>query len=147
VINSSQSATVLADYANVANVNVSVGCGTVYSSSDNNVATVTTNGLVTAVHGGSATVTATLGSSTSSVVVKVTTSLQYSVSTSGGSSTLTFSWPTSVGASFVLQTSPVLGPGAVWTAVSGTPTVVGSNYQLDVPVNPATPAAFYRLGQ
>jgi hypothetical protein len=38
-----------------------------------------------------------------------------------------------------------MAPGAVWTAVSGTPTVVGRNYRLSVPVNPATPAAYFPL--
>ena len=52
------------------------------------------------------------------------------------------SWPTT-SALVTLMTSPVLGPGAVWTQVNTSGlTVAGGNYQITVP---ATGNAFYRL--
>jgi hypothetical protein len=61
---------------------------------------------------------------------------------SGGSFTL--SWPIANGG-FKLQTSPVLGPNAVWTPVNGALSVVGSNYQITVTSTNAS--AFFRLGE
>jgi hypothetical protein len=58
--------------------------------------------------------------------------------------TMTFSWPIVNGA-FSLVSSPVLGANAVWTPVSGTKSVVGSNYQMSVSTTNA--AAFFRLSQ
>jgi hypothetical protein len=55
---------------------------------------------------------------------------------------IVFAWPIINGA-FVLETSPALGLNAVWTPVSGTPTVTGSNYQMSVPISSAN--AFFRL--
>lgn len=55
---------------------------------------------------------------------------------------LVVSWPTT-SALVTLVSSPRLGSGAVWTAVSGTLTVVGSNYQVSLPASSA--AAFFRL--
>ena len=39
------------------------------------------------------------------------------------------SWPTTDGG-FYVESSPVLGPSAVWTLVNGSQTVVGPNYQM-----------------
>jgi hypothetical protein len=45
-----------------------------------------------------------------------------------------------------VESSPVLGPNAVWTLVSGGQSVVGSNYQLTISTtNGAT--MFFRLHQ
>ena len=57
---------------------------------------------------------------------------------------LTLVWPI-VNGGFTLESSPVLSPNPVWTAVPGTKTVVGTNYQLTVSSTNA--AAFYRLRQ
>ena len=57
---------------------------------------------------------------------------------------LTLVWPIVNGA-FTLQSTPVLGPKAVWTAVPGTKTVIGTNYELTVSSTNAT--AFFRLSQ
>jgi hypothetical protein len=65
-----------------------------------------------------------------------------SLSFSKNASSLTLSWPIANGG-FTLETSPVLGPNAVWTPVSGTKSVVGSNYQMTVSETNA--AAFFRL--
>jgi hypothetical protein len=146
VPNRSQSATVLADYANFTNVIATAGWGTVYSSSDTNILTVTSTGVVKALRQGTATISATLSNVTSSVAVTVAAlPLQYSVSGSGGSANLTFNWPTYVGTNYVLQSTLLLGPSAVWTTVTNARTTVGSNYQVQVPINPATPASFFRL--
>lgn len=55
---------------------------------------------------------------------------------------LNLAWPLANGA-FTLETSPVLGPDAVWTPVNGTATLVGSSYQMTIPTTNG--AAFYRL--
>lgn len=55
---------------------------------------------------------------------------------------LTLSWPTNAG-NFSLTGSPVVGAGAVWNP-AGTPTVVGQNYQVTVPV---AASGFFRLQQ
>ena len=57
---------------------------------------------------------------------------------------LTLVWPI-VNGGFTLVSSPVLGANAVWTAVPGTKTVVGTNYELTV--SSTNTAAFYRLRQ
>jgi hypothetical protein len=67
------------------------------------------------------------------------------VSVVNGAGTLTLSWPTSSGG-FYVESSPVLGPNAVWTLVNGGQSVVGSNYQLTISTtNGAT--MFFRLHQ
>jgi hypothetical protein len=75
----------------------------------------------------------------------VTTTNKPTVSVSSGAGTLTLSWPTSSG-SFYVESSPVLGAGAVWTLVSGRQTVVGANYQFTIPTTNG-PAMFFRLHQ
>jgi hypothetical protein len=65
-------------------------------------------------------------------------SLSYSYS----AGSITLSWPIVNGA-FSLQSSPGLGAKAAWTTVTGTKSVVGSNYQMTVPVTNG--AAFFRL--
>jgi len=60
---------------------------------------------------------------------------------SNNAGTLNLSWPIANGG-FTLETSPVLGPNAVWTPVSGK-SVVGSTYQ--VTVSGTNAAAFFRL--
>jgi hypothetical protein len=57
---------------------------------------------------------------------------------------LTLSWPTSAGSSYALKSTPVLGPGALWSPAGGAPTVVGDNYQVTVAVSGN---AFFRLEQ
>ena len=142
VPNLSVPATVLADYANVTNVIVTVGCGTTYSSSDTNILTINASGVVKAINPGTAILSATLSNVTSTVEVTVTQlPVQYAVS----GTNLTFSWPTYATTNYILQSSAVVGPGAVWTTVTNARTTVGSNYQIPVPINPATPAAYFRL--
>jgi hypothetical protein len=57
---------------------------------------------------------------------------------------LSFTWPV-VNGGFSLYSSPVLGAGAVWTPVSATPLVVGSNYQVSISTTNAS--LFFRLQQ
>jgi hypothetical protein len=45
---------------------------------------------------------------------------------------LTISWPVSGTTGYSLYSSPTIGPSAVWTLVSTTPTQVGQNYQVTV---------------
>ena len=60
-----------------------------------------------------------------------------------GTTTLVLSWPdTATG--FTLQSTPVLGSGANWTAVSGTPTDANGSFSLTIP-RPASSPAFFRL--
>jgi hypothetical protein len=65
-------------------------------------------------------------------------SLSFSVS--GGN--LNLLWPTNASA-YVPKSSAVVGTGASWTTVPGTPTVSGPNYLLSVPMTNA--ARFFRL--
>ncbi|MBU6411814.1 MAG: hypothetical protein KGR98_15625, partial [Verrucomicrobia bacterium] len=62
---------------------------------------------------------------------------------SGGN--LLVSWPTNGSTGFILQSSPALGAGAAWTPVSGTPSVAGQNYQVNVPLTNS--ARFFELKQ
>ncbi len=66
-----QSATVFADFALVTNVNVTRGLGTIYQSSNTNVVTVDTNGVLRAVGIGTVTITARYGSMSDSKLVSV----------------------------------------------------------------------------
>jgi alpha-L-fucosidase len=74
--------------------------------------------------------------------VVLTTNVSVSVSPGGG--TMNFSWPVSA-SGFTLESSPVLGSGAVWTSVTGVPLVVGSNNQVAVTLNPGNGSVFFRL--
>ena len=65
-----------------------------------------------------------------------------SVTATVQSGQLVISWPSS-DLGFNLLTSPVIGPGANWTAVGTAPTVVGSYFQVTLP-NSAV-KNFYRL--
>jgi hypothetical protein len=62
------------------------------------------------------------------------------VAATGGN--LVITWPSS-STGFSLKTSSTLGTGASWGAVSQTPIIVGSNYQVTIPIGTGT--AFYRL--
>jgi hypothetical protein len=62
-----------------------------------------------------------------------------------GAGSLTLSWPTTNGG-FVVESSQVLGAGAVWTLVSGNQTIVGPNYQMTLPTTNGA-ALFFRLRQ
>ena len=55
---------------------------------------------------------------------------------------LTLSWPQAA-AGLTLETSPVLGAGAVWTPVPLNPSVTGTNNQVTIP--PTNAAMFFRL--
>jgi hypothetical protein len=59
-----------------------------------------------------------------------------------GPGSLLISWPQTA-AGYVLKSSAVLGTGANWQTVSGSPTVVQGNYQLTVPSSKA--AEFFKL--
>jgi hypothetical protein len=72
-----------------------------------------------------------------SALLNPSTSL--SVRVSGGN--VIVSWP--VSGPGTLQSSPALGAGAAWTSLSGTPSIVASNYQMSVPVSGS--AQFFRL--
>jgi hypothetical protein len=59
---------------------------------------------------------------------------------------LQISWTTNVPASAVLQATPTLGIGILWSSAGlPAPTIVGDKYQVTVPVSGA--ARYYRLGQ
>ena len=73
-------------------------------------------------------------------VMGTSTTVSLSATLSGGN--VVVSWPTS-SALVTLLSSPALGTGAVWTPVSGTLTVSGSNYQMTFPATDA--ARFFRL--
>jgi hypothetical protein len=53
------------------------------------------------------------------------------------------SWPVAGSSGLTLMESAKIGAGASWSVVSGTPTVVGSTYQLTVPISSST--EFFRL--
>lgn len=72
------------------------------------------------------------------------TSTHVSLSTSISGGNLLIKWPTS-SALVNLLTSSSLGAGAVWTNVSATPTVVGGNYQVTVPISGSV--QYYALSQ
>jgi alpha-L-fucosidase len=74
--------------------------------------------------------------------VVLTTNVSVSVSPGGG--TMNFSWPVAA-SGFTLESSPVLGSGAVWTSITGVPLVVGSNNQVAVPLNSGNGSVFFRL--
>ncbi|MGA9452336.1 MAG: LamG-like jellyroll fold domain-containing protein [Verrucomicrobiia bacterium] len=64
---------------------------------------------------------------------------------SAGDGNVVIKWPTT-SALVTVMSSPVLGPGAVWTPVSnGTMTVADGNYQMTIPVSSS--AQFFRLQQ
>jgi hypothetical protein len=92
------------------------------------------NGLLTA-----ADVTAThaLGPN---LTLGTSTTVSLKATASGGNVVLT--WPTSA-ATFGVLSSPTLGAGAVWTPVTASLTVVGSNYQITLPLTGSN--QFFRL--
>jgi hypothetical protein len=63
------------------------------------------------------------------------------VSVSGGNIIIT--WPTSVGSNYALYSNGALGSTASWPKVGVTPTTVGQNFQVSVPITGA--AQFYVL--
>jgi hypothetical protein len=69
------------------------------------------------------------------------------VSVSVQSGQLVLAWPYGQGAvsGFDLLTSPTIGPKANWTVIGTTPTVVGNNYQVTVPLSGAPATGYYRL--
>jgi uncharacterized protein YjdB len=67
-----QEATVMADYQNVTNLNVTAASGMVYTSSNTNVATVSASGYITAVAEGNVTITATFEGKFDSKALAVT---------------------------------------------------------------------------
>ena len=76
-------------------------------------------------------------------LIGTSTTVSLSASLSGGN--LMIAWPTN-SALVTLISSPVLGPGAVWTSVNtGSLVVVGGNYQITIPA--AGSARFFRLQQ
>ena len=58
------------------------------------------------------------------------------------SGNMVITWPTNSGGA-TLMGSPVIGLGAAWTPVGGSPSVVGGNYQVIIPLSGST--AFFRL--
>jgi regulation of enolase protein 1 (concanavalin A-like superfamily) len=65
-----------------------------------------------------------------------------SLGLSQGNGTLALSWPVA-GSGFTLVSSPRLGPGATWTPVNLTPTIVGVNNQVNI--NQTNATMFFRL--
>jgi hypothetical protein len=55
------------------------------------------------------------------------------------------SWPVTGSTGFSLYSSPTIGPNAVWTLVNTTPTVVGQDNQVSVPINGSVTAQFFQL--
>jgi len=74
-----------------------------------------------------------------------TTTNTPAVSVSTGTGSLTLSWPVTSG-NFFVESSPVLGPSAVWTMVKAAQTVVGLNYQVTLPTTGGA-TLFFRLHQ
>jgi hypothetical protein len=72
--------------------------------------------------------------------VLLTTSATLNNSRSGGN--LALSWPVA-GSGLTLESSPALGAGAVWTPVTITPTIIGTDNR--VAVMPTNSAMFFRL--
>jgi hypothetical protein len=68
-----------------------------------------------------------------------------SASFSVSSGNFAISWPVSGSTGFSLYSSSSLGAGAVWTLVNETPTVVGQNYEVSIPINSSVKAQFYEL--
>ncbi len=68
-----------------------------------------------------------------------------SVGASLSSGNLTISWPVSGSTGFSLYSSAKLGPSAAWTLVNLTPTVVGGNNQVSIPISSSVTAQFYEL--
>jgi hypothetical protein len=58
---------------------------------------------------------------------------------------LVVTWTASGTSGYTLQSTLALIPGAVWSGVSGTPTLAGGNYQLTVPITKS--AQFFELKQ
>jgi hypothetical protein len=58
---------------------------------------------------------------------------------------LVVTWIATGTSGYTLQSTLALGPGAAWSSVSGTPTLVGGNYQLTVPITKS--AQFFELKQ
>jgi hypothetical protein len=58
---------------------------------------------------------------------------------------VTISWPVSGSTGLSLYSSSSLGAGAVWTLVNVSPTVVGQNNQVSIPINSSVTAQFYEL--
>jgi hypothetical protein len=70
------------------------------------------------------------------------TSTSVSLSAALSGSNLILKWPTT-SALVTLMSSPALGSGAVWTQVTGIPTIDGANYRTIVPASSG--AKFFRL--
>ena len=111
------------------------GAAVTWSSSDDSVASVASDGTVTAKKAGTATITAKAGTATSSVKVTVTGTAPvaknriYVTKPSGWSSVYIYMYPGS-GSS---AASNAKWPGVEMTAISGTDTCGQSGYYYDVP--------------
>jgi hypothetical protein len=58
---------------------------------------------------------------------------------------LIITWPVSGSSGYNLMESAVIGSGASWSPAGGTPTVIGGNYQVSIPISLSASAAFFRL--
>jgi hypothetical protein len=115
-----EQATALGNFTVASGVNVTGGV-TNWTSSDTNVLTVSSSGLVTGVANGSATVSATAGGVTGTSASISVTPLTVEIATSG--TNLVLSWPAGV-----LRSAPtVLGPWTTVTSATSPYTVAPTN--------------------
>ncbi len=75
-------------------------------------------------------------------LIGTATNVSLTITAAGGN--LTVTWPTT-SALVSLVSSPVLGSGAVWSAVNGALTAAGGEYQMTVPISGS--AQYFRLQQ
>jgi hypothetical protein len=68
-----------------------------------------------------------------------------SLTAAASAGNVVISWPVAGTSSFLLYSSPTLGPNAAWTQVLITPTVVGLNNQVSVPISSSVKAQFFQL--
>ena len=65
-----------------------------------------------------------------------------SLSASASSGSIVLAWPLA-NAGFAVESSPTLGPKAVWTTLTNGPALAGTNWQLTIPASSSS--QFYRL--
>ena len=115
-----EQATVTANFAQVSSVPVT-GAVTNWTSSDTNILTVSSGGLITGVSGGSATVSATAGGVTATSESITVGSVSVDIALSG--TNVVISWPTGV----LLSAPTLLGPWTTNSAITSPFTVAPTN--------------------
>jgi len=115
-----EQATVTANFAQVSSVPVT-GAVTNWTSSDTNILTVSSGGLITGVSGGSAIVSATAGGVTATSESITVGSVSVDIALSG--TNVVISWPTGV----LLSAPTLLGPWTTNSAITSPFTVAPTN--------------------